>query len=306
MKCSFCNQKSVYHRKNEGHYYCKEHFTRSIEKRVRKTIRENKLLEKKERIAVALSGGKDSSVTLYLLKKILGRNPNIEILGITIDQGFKHVTDNDIPFAIRLCKNLEIEHHIFFLKKELGEDINSILKKNPLSSYCAICGVLRRYLINKKTRELKCTKLATGHNLDDECQNILMNILKGDMMRLVRVGAMPMITKNPKFVVRIKPLINIPEKEVRLFAKINKIKYSDKECPYRKFNNFRGETIKFLQNLEKNSPGINHSLLESVLKLKPYVEKKFKTDKIRFCEKCQEPASRKICKTCEVLGGVLC
>ena len=106
MKCSFCNQESIYFRKNEGYYYCKDHFTKSIEKRARKIIRENNLIDKKDKIAVALSGGKDSSTTLYLLKKIFKNNPNIEIIGITIDQGFGCVTEYDATFASQLCKKL--------------------------------------------------------------------------------------------------------------------------------------------------------------------------------------------------------
>ena len=304
MRCSFCGKASVYHRRNEGHHYCEDHFTRSIEKRVRNTIRENNLVGKKDKIAVALSGGKDSSTTIYLLKKILKNNPNIEIIGITVDQGFGCVTEYDAAYAAQLCKDLGVEHYMFSFKEEFGKTVKEILKKNPKSSYCAVCGVLRRHIINKKVRGLGCTKLATGHNLDDEAQSILMNILKGDMLRLVRVGAMPMIARNPKFVPRIKPLINVPEEEVILFAKINKIRHSSQKCPYRKFNTLRGETIEYLDKMEKNSPGIKHSLLESALKLKPYLEKQFKKDSIRLCEKCQEPASKKICKTCDVLGGV--
>ena len=272
---------------------------------MKRTVRENKLVDKKDKIAVALSGGKDSSATLYFLKKIFKNNPNVEIIGITIDQGFGDVTKKNVSVSAQLCKELGVKHHVFSFKKEFGKDIKETFNKNPNLSYCTVCGVLRRYLINKKARELGCTKVATGHNLDDECQSILMNILKGDMMRLVRVGAMPMISKNSKFVPRIKPLINIPEEEVILFAKINSIKHSNQKCPYRKFNTLRGESIEFLNKLEKKSFGIKYSLLESALKLKPYVEKQFKSERIKLCEKCQEPASKKICKTCEVLGGVL-
>ncbi len=304
MKCSFCNQESIYFRKNEGYYYCKDHFTKSIEKRARKIIRENNLIDKKDKIAVALSGGKDSSTTLYLLKKIFKNNPNIEIIGITIDQGFGCVTEYDATFASQLCKKLDVKHYIFSFKKEFGKNVKELIKKNPKYSYCTICGVLRRYIINKKTRELGCKKVATGHNLDDECQTILMSMLKGDIKRLVRIGAMS-TTKNPKFVPRIKPLINIPEDEIVLFAKINKIKHSSQKCPFRKFNTLRGDTIEYLNVLEKNSPGIKHSLLESAIRLKPYLEKQF-NEKIMLCEKCEEPASKKICKTCQVLGGVLC
>ncbi len=301
MKCSFCNNKSIYFRKNEGHHYCEEHFNRSIEKRVRKTIRNNNLIDKKDKIVVALSGGKDSSTALILLTKIFKNNPRVQIDALTIDQGFPH-SKKEIKIGKKLTEKLEVKCHIFSIEKEFGVILEELFEKNPNESHCAICGVLRRYLINKKARELGYKKVVTGHNLDDEAQSILMNILKGDMMRLVRVGAIPMISKNPKFVPRIKPLVNVPEEETILFAKINNIKYSNKTCPYRKYNKLRGETIKYLNNLERNSPGIKHSLLKSTIKLKPYVEKQFKGRKIKLCEKCKEPASKKICKTCEVLG----
>ncbi|NCO96513.1 MAG: TIGR00269 family protein [Candidatus Aenigmarchaeota archaeon CG_4_10_14_0_8_um_filter_37_24] len=305
MKCSFCSKQSIYFRENEGHYFCENHFSESIEKKVRKNIRSNNLIGKKDKIAVALSGGKDSSSTLFLLKKIFKNNPNIEIIAITIDQGFGCVNEYNAALASGFCQEIGVKHHIFSFKQEFKKTFKELVRKNPKSSYCSICGVLRRYLINKKVRELGCTKLATGHNLDDECQSILMNVIKGDMMRLARTGAMPMMAKNPKFIPRIKPLFNIPESEVLLFAKTNKIKFSGQSCPFAKFNSLRGETEQYLNNLEKKSPGVKHSLLESALKLKPHVEKQFKKDKIKLCEKCKEPASKKMCKTCEVLGGVL-
>ncbi|MBD3156087.1 MAG: TIGR00269 family protein [Candidatus Aenigmarchaeota archaeon] len=304
MKCSFCNKKSIYFRRNEGHHYCDIHLSRSIERRVRKTIRENDLIDKKDNIVIALSGGKDSSTTLILLTKIFKNNPKIQIDALTIDIGFPHI-EEDIEVGKELTKKLKVKHHIFSLKEEFGIGIEDIFKRNPEKSPCAICGVLRRYLINKKTRELGYKKVATGHNLDDESQSILMNFLKGDMMRLARSGAMPMITKNSKFVSRIKPLIKIPEEEVEIFVKINGIKYSPQECPYRKYNTFRGETIKYLNNMERNSPGIKYSLLESALRLKSQIEKQFEKSEIKLCKKCKEPTSKKICKTCEVLGGVL-
>ncbi|MEM5793062.1 MAG: TIGR00269 family protein [Candidatus Aenigmatarchaeota archaeon] len=302
VKCSFCEKKSVYSMKYEGHNYCKNHFIKSVEKRVRKTIRENKLVENGDRIVVALSGGKDSSTTLYLLKKIFKNNPKVEIGAMTIDQGFGCVSEYNISFASQLCKDLNVEHHIFSFKDEFKKSVQELVKKNPGSSYCEICGVLRRYLINKKARKLGFNKVATGHNLDDECQSIIMNFIKGDFLRLARVGAKPLLTNHPKFVPRIKPLVKIPEDEVRLFSNLVGIRYSDQKCPYRKFNTFRGHTIEYLNKMEEDSPGIKYSILEGALRLKPLLEQKFRNEKIVLCERCEEPASKRICKTCQVLG----
>lgn len=303
MKCSFCNKKSIYFRKYEGHHYCEKHFTKSIEKRVKKTIRKNKLIENGDKIAIAHSGGKDSSNVLFLLNKIFKNNPNINLFVITINEGIKKYRDECLKKSENFCKKLGIERHVFSFKKEVGITVDDLTKKMK-TGYCGSCGLLRRYLLNKKARELGATKVATGHNLDDECQSILMNILKGDLLRLVRMGPVPRVAKHKKFVQRIKPLIFIPENESELFAKINKIPFGPKRCPNSIDNPLRGKTRKFLDDLEKSSPGIKYSLYESALKIVPSVKGKFKQGKINYCKNCGEPSSREICKVCELLKNL--
>jgi len=300
MKCSFCKKQSVYFRINEGHHYCKNHFIKSIEKRVKKTIRINKLIENGDKIAVAMSGGKDSANVLFLLKKIFKNNPKIKLFAITINEGIKGYRDKSVKKSEILCKKLGVKQYIFSLKNEFGFTIDELSKKMK-SGYCGGCGLLRRYLLNSKARELKATKLATGHNLDDECESILMNVLKGDLLRLSRSGPMPQIVGHSKFVTRIKPLIIIPENESILYGKLNKIPSYPKKCSYSLDNALRGESRKFLKILEETSPGIKYSLYESALKIKPFVQRKFKGGKIGNCKKCGEPSSQKLCRVCQFL-----
>jgi uncharacterized protein (TIGR00269 family) len=300
MKCSFCRDESVYFRRNEGHYYCKKHFIKNIEKRMKRTIRINKLIENGDRIAVTVSGGKDSGNVLFLLNKIFKTNPKIKIFAITLDEGIKGYRNKSVKKSEILCKKLGVKQHIFTFKKEFGLSVDELSKKMK-SGYCGSCGLLRRYLLNKKARELKATKLATGHNLDDECQSILMNVLKGDLLRLVRAGPMPILAKHEKFVPRIKPLINIPEEESELYAKINGIPFFPKKCVYSIDNPLRGQTRKFLNDLDKSSPGIKYNLYESSLKIIPFIRTKFKSGKIDLCKKCGEPSSQEVCKVCELI-----
>lgn len=303
MKCSFCSKKSVYFRRNEGHHYCENHFIKNIEKKVKRTLGSNKLIERGDRVAIAHSGGKDSSNVLFLLNKILKNNPNIKLFVITLDEGIKRYRDKAVKKSEIFCKKVGIEQHIFSFKKEFGFTVDQLSKKIK-SGYCGSCGVLRRYLLNKKARELKATKLATGHNLDDECQSILMNVLKGDLLRLVRVGPMPQVAAHAKFVTRIKPLITILENESILFGKINNIPSHPKKCPYSVDNPLRGGARKFLNSLEETSPGIKYSLYESALKIVPFVRTKFKVEKIGSCKECGEPSSQRICKVCELLSSI--
>ena len=87
MKCR-CGKRAIYYRKWEGHAYCKECFSRQLEKRFRKTVSKSKLLKKGDKIAVALSGGKDSAVLLYLMHSISKDIP-IELFAISIEEGIK-------------------------------------------------------------------------------------------------------------------------------------------------------------------------------------------------------------------------
>ena len=224
------------------------------------------------------------------------------MFAITIDQGIE-CKKKSLNNSKQLCKKLGIEQHIFSFKKEFGITVDQLAKKMK-SGFCGSCGVLRRYLLNKKARELKATKIATGHNLDDESQTILMNLLRGDLLRFARFGPIPHLVKHPKFVPRIKPLIMIQEEESILYAKIKKIPYKKDKCPYSFDDSLRGETRDFLNRLEKNSPGIKYSLLKSAYRIVPFIKIKFKTGKIGNCKKCGEPTSQDVCKVCKILEKI--
>ncbi len=304
-KCSSCNKKAVYFRLNEGRYYCERCFSKSIETRVKRIIRKFQLVKDGDRILVGLSGGKDSSNTLYILKKIFGQNPKIEILAVTIDEGIKGYRDKMVKGCKEFCESLGIEHHTVSFREEFNITIDKIAKRVKDKGVCGYCGVLRRYLLNKKARELKATKIAVGHNLDDEAQSILMNLFKGDFLRLARFGPLPRIKDHEKFIPRIKPLMMIPEKESALYALINKIPANFEECPYSVSNPLRGETRDFLNRLEDDSPGIKYSILRSGEKLSSMIRKELKVGEIRVCENCGEPSSEKICKACKIIEEFL-
>ena len=132
MKCSFCRNKSVYFRRNEGHYYCKHHFIKNIEKRVKRTIRVNKLIENGDKIAVAVSGGKDSANTLFLLNKIFKSNPKIKLFTITLDEGIKGYRDKSVKKSEIFCKKIGVKQYIFTFKKGYGFTVDQISRKMKL------------------------------------------------------------------------------------------------------------------------------------------------------------------------------
>ena len=300
MKCYSCGEKAVIYRKYEGRGWCKEHFSHQLESKVKLTIRKNKLIERNDNICVALSGGKDSCLALYLMNKFFGDRKDIDIFALTVDEGIKGYRDESIELARKLCKKIGVKHHIFSFQEEFGRNMDQILKSGDAKA-CTYCGVFRRLILNKKSRELGATKVVTGHNLDDEIQSVFINNLKGDVNRLIRLGPKPPKTNSPGFVTRIKPLRNIPEKETALYDMLNGIEYHDSVCP-NSHDSVRSDVKNFLNNMEDKYPGTKHNIIRHFDTILPALRKYFSSDStVGKCKRCGEPTSREICKSCELM-----
>src|SRR3989338_1215773 len=172
-KMGCCDAKAVIEL-HGGEKLCKSHFIGHFEEKVFRTIRQFHLLDKEEHIGVAISGGKDSLTTLSLLKRLSDENPRIKISAYTIDEGIHGYRDATLVIAKKFCDTVGVPLHVFSYEKEFGMPLDEILNVLDVKP-CSICGVFRRYLLNKKAKELGFTKVATGHNLDDEAQSIMMN-----------------------------------------------------------------------------------------------------------------------------------
>ncbi|MDI6654746.1 MAG: TIGR00269 family protein [Candidatus Hydrothermarchaeota archaeon] len=287
--CDNCNDRmAIYFRRYSGQRFCGEHFLQYFENKVRKTIQKYKMIERGDRLGVAVSGGKDSITTLSILNELAKKN--LEICAIAVDEGIKGYRSSTIKSARSFCSEQNIPLHIVSFRKRFGATLDKIMRQEKENA-CTYCGVLRRRLLSEKARELSLDKLATGHNLDDEVQAIMMNYIRGDIGRLLRLGRSVL---NKKFIPRIKPLSEMPEKEVALYALLRDFEVSFVECPY-SLGTFRAGIRDFINELEKNNAGIKFSILKGYQKLLPYLELKAA---MHECKICGEPTSQKICKTC--------
>ncbi|MGC9310390.1 MAG: asparagine synthase-related protein, partial [Candidatus Aenigmatarchaeota archaeon] len=112
MVC-ICGGKKIYYRRPyEGQELCKKCFVQSIEKKVKRTVRQNKLLESGDKIGVALSGGKDSSAALYIMAQIVKKRKDMAIFAISIDEGLGPYRTKTIKKSVELCEMLGVPHHI--------------------------------------------------------------------------------------------------------------------------------------------------------------------------------------------------
>jgi len=293
MKCSKCNKKAVTFIRYNGTYLCKQHFMEYVEKRVRKDIRKQGL--RKGIIAVALSGGKDSLVALYLMNDLFGKHKDKELHAITVDEGIAGYRQKTIEIARKHCNFLGIEHHVVSFKEIIGFELDEISKIRGELGECTYCGVFRRLCLNKKGNEINAKTIAMGHNLDDVSQSILMNFVKNDMERMARFA--PHKKVQPGLIPRILPLRTIPEKETTLYALLRGIEVSEEECPYA-VHASRGIFRDIIAKLENDYPGTRHSILNSYLAIDDCLQEKYLPAELQPCKICGEPTSQEICRAC--------
>ena len=156
-----------------------------MELRVADTIKTRQLIVPQDRVAVALSGGKDSTALLLLLHRLLPAWEDVRLIAITIDEGIAGYREETIQSAERLTGRLGIEHHCISFTSLFGESLDAFLTGRETQA-CSICGIMRKKALVVGAQKAGATKLATGHNLDDEAQSVLMNVFRGDLPRLVR------------------------------------------------------------------------------------------------------------------------
>lgn len=298
--CDKCRNRSVAFIRYSGAHLCKEHFSDFVERRVKHEFRRQVDLASDERIAIAVSGGKDSTVALHLVNKILGKRRNLEIAAITVDEGIKGYRESSLPIVADYCHELGIEHIVVSFEDMFGTTMDEIAKTHRAISTCSYCGVLRRAAMNRAAKEWNATHLATGLNLDDSAQSIIMNISRGEVERLARLG--PHRRVQPGLVPRLQPLRMIPESETTLYAIVNELRFHDLECPYAP-EALRNTYRRVIVELEDEYPGTRHAILRSYDELLPALEKMYPFAGLRKCG-CGEPTLGETCKACELLDGL--
>jgi tRNA-5-methyluridine54 2-sulfurtransferase len=300
--CNRCKTKPVIKLPNSEISLCKACFLKYFERKVRKTIRQYKLFKKGQHIGIALSGGKDSLTTLYILNKITKPQKITKLTAIAIDEGIKGYRDETLKFAKKICKELDIPLRTTSYKKEFGKTLDQILRKNKIKP-CTVCGVFRRFLLNKHAQRLNFDIIATGHNLDDEAQSILMNQFRNNISASARLGPITGIKSDKKFIRRIKPLYFLTEKEIMTYAYIKNLATPFNECPYSK-DSYRGEIRNLINNFDKKYPSSKHAIINSFIETLPLLKKGYKSGELKYCKSCGEPSSKEICQTCNLIKEI--
>jgi len=253
-----------------------------------------------DRIAAAFSGGKDSTALLLLLHDVLALRRDVSLVAITIDEGIDGYRDETIRCAERFVREMGIEHCSVPFSGLFGKDLDEILKGREERA-CSICGILRRRALAFAAEKVKATKIATGHNLDDEAQAVLMNAFRGDLARFVRDSSAP---SGRCFIPRIKPLLEITEKEIAVYLMVRGYFSQLPECPYTRYA-LRAEVRAQLSALEFRHPGTMKNLVAGRQRLAAHLGNVTWQGGITLCRDCGEPCSGTICQTCALLKKIL-
>ncbi len=302
VRCSKCDCQAVYLRRYTAERLCEHCLTQTTIDRVRRTINRQKMLKDNDRIVVGVSGGKDSAVLLDILWRLEKRYPKTELIPVTIDEGIKGYRDEALDAAKALTKSLGMRLEIRSFSDMFGLSLDSMVEDRSAEGRlgaCSYCGVFRRKALNTAAQELDADVVATGHNMDDEAQTIMMNIMRGDGKRIARTNRLREHAI-AGFVPRVKPLIELSERDVVAYAHYENLPYHDVPCPYA-VEAFRNDLRNFLNDMEHKRPGT----LTAILRSGAAIGAAFTGDSERFacntCSRCGDPSPSAVCKACQLL-----
>lgn len=209
------------------------------------------MIEAGDKIAVGVSGGKDSLALLYALAKLRDFYPKpFSLVAITLDYQFNGIAE-DYTAIEALCKKLQVEYIV--RRTNLWEVIFKTRKeKNP----CSLCAKMRRGLLHDTAVANGCNKVALGHHLDDAAETFLMNLLNGG-----KIGCFsPVSYLSNKKLYLIRPLIFAYEKDVAAAARRANLPVVKSRCPMDKVSN-RQNMKELLRALEKDNPAVRKKII---------------------------------------------
>ncbi len=320
MDCNRCDEPAVMHAAYSGAHLCEGHFVESVETRVRRRVRRDDLVsgdatpEAPQTWLIGLSGGKDSVVLTQILHETFAEDPRIELVCLTIHEGIEGYRDKSLEACLDLTDDLDIPHEVLEYDEEFGVRMDDVVEDDPENmAACAYCGVFRRDLLSGYATDIDADLLLTGHNLDDEAQTALMNFLEGDVAQIAKhfdasLGPLSERRESEHFVPRAKPLRDVPEKEVALYAHLRDLPAHITECPHSS-EAYRGEIQQLLYGLEENHPGTRHSILAGYEELAGIVAERYDDSEdgaeLRSCRECGSTTTREICRKCALLEALV-
>jgi len=273
---------------------CKDCYPKWFLRMTERTIKEWRMIERDDKILVAVSGGKDSLGLWFALTQL-----GYEADGLYLDLGISagEYSSHSKQFAQQLAERIQRTLYIVSVSEEMGKPVPDLAFASNREP-CSACGAVKRYLFNKFALEHGYTVIATGHNLDDEAATLLGNVMRWQVGYLARQS--PVLPSRDGLLKRIKPFVRFTEKQVALFTILNRIPYIEQECPYSV-----GASSLFykdlLNRIEERSPGTKWAFYSQfVEQIQPLLGEKFPEPELKPCSRCGMPTTAEICSVCRM------
>lgn len=220
-------------------------------KRIGKANYDYQLIEDKDKIAIGLSGGKDSMALLYALAKLKQKIPiQYELVAITLDLGWK----TDLQPAVDLCKRLNVSYYV-----ETTDIGPIVLEHRKEHNPCSLCAKMKRGALHNAAKKLGCNKVALAHHLDDALETLLLNMFYAGKIKTFQ----PKAYLDRKDITIIRPLIYVEENVVKSFVEENNLPVVPSSCPVDGLTK-RQEMKNLISSLEKDNPNIRQCLFSSL------------------------------------------
>lgn len=220
---------------------------------VRQAVDTYHMIEENDRIAIGISGGKDSLTLLYALAGLRKFYPKkFDICAITVDLGYENF---DLTLIQDLCNDLEVEYHI--VKTKIGEIVGQSDKK---VSPCSLCAKMRKGALNDEAIKLGCNKIAYAHHMDDMIETMFLSLIYEG-----RFYCFPPVTYLEQTNLKvIRPLMLIPEVDIIGFSNKYPLPVVKSTCPYDGHTQ-RAQVKELVKQLHMQYPGVKKRLFHAIV-----------------------------------------
>lgn len=219
---------------------------------MRRAVDDYGMIADGDRIAVGISGGKDSLTLLTGLAELRRFYPHpFSLVGVTVDMGFP---DSDFSVIADFCRELNVPYHV-----ERTDIARIIFEERQEPNPCSLCARMRRGVLHGAAKDLGCNKVALGHHFDDAVETFMLNLFFEG-----RLGCFSPVTYlSNRDLTMIRPLLYAKEKDVEYFVRKNPLPVVESRCPEDKHTE-RENMKALLRTLERENPGLRHRIFHAI------------------------------------------
>lgn len=219
---------------------------------VRKAVDDYRMIAEGDKIAVGISGGKDSFTLLYALSSLRRFYPHpFELVAVTVDLGFANLDLSEIK---KLCEKLEVPYTV--VKTQIGQ---IVFEQRQENNPCALCAKMRKGALNEAMKQLGCNKIAYAHHMDDVVETMMLSLLYEGRFHTFS----PVTYLDDTGLTVIRPLIYMKEADVIGFVRKYEVPVVKSPCPAD--GHTKREYVKqLLKQLNTENPGVKQRMFTAI------------------------------------------